>query len=66
MSPRGHQAVVEVGWVVLVSQGICSQSVGWLIFHPSDPCVLGLGTWDHTVGDIWGLQVGAVEAQWVL
>lgn len=64
---HGQQAAAQVGWVVAAElRGICCQYGGWLIFHLSDQCVLVLGIWDHTVGGIWGLQVVAVEARWVV
>lgn len=66
MFPHGQQAVAQAGWVVaVVLLGGCS-SAGWLIFHLSDLCVLGLGILDHIVEGILGLQVAVVEVQRVV
>lgn len=67
MCPHDQRDALQVGWASAEgSQGICSQSAGWLILHLSDPCVSGLGTWGRTVEGIWAPQVAEVEARWVV
>lgn len=65
--PRGPPAVQQVSCLFSAeSQGKCSQSAGGPTARLSGLCVWGLGTWDHTVAGIWGLQGVVVEAQWVV